>query len=395
MRIGVAPNAFKGTLTATQAAACIERGLKAAMPGVTVVAVPVADGGDGTAAAVVGATGGRLVRSRVRDPLGRPVTAAWGLTGDGRTAVIEMAAASGLALLAPAGRSPLVTSTFGTGELIRRALDRGAGRVLVGIGGSATNDGGTGMARALGARFLDRRGRDLAQGGGALVNLEHIDMTEIDPRLRNVEVEVACDVDNPLTGPRGASRVYGPQKGATPAMVRRLEAGLARLAAVLRRDLGIDVETVPGAGAAGGMGAGMMAFAGARLRPGAALVIEAVGLADRLRGCDLVITGEGRMDAQTACGKAPAGVARVAAALGIPTIAICGSLGDDAGRVRAAGIAACFSALEENVAEADLPARAPGMLERCAEEVGRLIALRCAAGFKFQAGGMVIRGCMR
>jgi len=375
MKIAVAPNAFKGTLTAAEAASCIERGLKAAMRGVRVVKVPMADGGDGTVRAVVGATGGRLVTSRVCDPLGRKVAATWGLAGDGRTAVIEMAAASGLALLEPGERNPLVTSTFGTGELILQALGRKVRKVLIGIGGSATNDGGTGMARALGVKFLDRRGRQLPSGGGALRQLAHIDAGGIDLRLRGVEVEVACDVDNPLTGPRGAARVYGPQKGATPAMVRQLDAGLRRLAEVLRRDLGVDVEAAPGAGAAGGLGAGLMAFAGGRLRPGVDIVIDAVILADRLKGCDLVVTGEGRMDGQTVFGKAPAGVARAARSLGIPVIAICGSLGEDAGKVAGVGISACFSALEEPVGEADLGRRAAGMLERCAQQVGALIAL--------------------
>jgi glycerate kinase len=316
------------------------------------------------------------VTSRVCGPLGRKVAATWGLTGDGRTAVIEMATASGLALLARREWNPLATSTFGTGELILKALDRKVRKVLVGIGGSATNDGGMGMARALGVKFLDRGGRELKHyGGGALLQLAHIDMSGLDRRLRDVEVEVACDVDNPLTGPRGAACVYGPQKGATPAMVRQLDAGLRRLAAVLRRDVGVDVQRAAGAGAAGGLGAGLMAFAGGRLRPGIDIVIEAVGLADRLKGCDLVVTGEGRMDGQTVFGKAPAGVARVARLLGIPVIAICGSLAADAGKVASVGIAACFSALEEPVDEAELVRRAPGMLERCARQVGALIAL--------------------
>jgi glycerate kinase len=376
MRIAVAPNAFKGTLTALEAASCIARGLRAALPGASIVKVPMADGGDGTAAAVVKATGGRLVTSRASDPLGRKIAATWGLAGDGRTAVIEMAAASGLALLAQSERNPLLTSTFGTGELIAKALGRQVRKVLVGIGGSATNDGGMGMARALGVRFFDRRGRELAHcGGGALQQIAHIDMSDLDRRLRGVEVEVACDVDNPLTGPRGAARVYGPQKGATPQMVRQLDAGLRRLAEVLKRDVGIDVGRVPGAGAAGGLGAGLMAFAGGRLRPGIDIVIDAVGLAGRLKGCDLVVTGEGRMDGQTVFGKAPAGVARVARSLGIPVIAICGSLAEDAGKVASVGIAACFSALEELVDEAELARRAPGMLERCARQVGGLIAL--------------------
>jgi glycerate kinase len=374
-RVAIAPNAFKGTLTALQAARCIDTGLRAALPGLDTVLIPVADGGDGTAAAVAQATGGRLLTSRVSDPLGRPVTAAWALTGQGHTAVIEMAAASGLVLLRPHERDPLRTSTAGTGALIRAALDRGARHLLIGIGGSATSDGGAGMARALGARFLDRRGRELPPGGGALARLASIDLRRLDPRLREVRVDVACDVDNPLTGPRGAARVYAPQKGASPAAVRRLDAGLRRLAAVVRRDLGVDVERLPGAGAAGGLGAGLVAFAGGRLRPGADLVLDAVGLRHKLAGCDLVITGEGRLDAQTAHGKAPAAVARVAASLGIPAVAICGALSADVAARLPRGMVACFSALEEPLDDAALAARAAGMLTRCATQVGRLLAL--------------------
>jgi glycerate kinase len=376
-RILIAPNAFKGTLTAMQAAECIERGLKAALRGVKCVKVPVADGGDGTVQAIADATGGRIVRSSVRDPLGRPVRAAWGVTGDGRSAVIELATASGLALLKLGERNPMKTTTRGTGELIRRALDRGARRILIGIGGSATNDGGAGLARALGVRFLDRRGREIAEGGGALEKLARIDLDRLDPRLREVEIEAACDVDNPLTGKRGAARVYSPQKGATPLMVERLEAGLTRLADVWHAQTGVDIRNAPGAGAAGGAGAGLMMFLGARLRPGVEIVMDAVRLSDKMKGCDLVVTGEGRLDAQTAFGKAPAGVARLAGKLGIPVIAIGGSLAADAAlALRKLGFAAWFSALEESMDESELPRRAPAMLARCAEQIGRILILR-------------------
>jgi glycerate 2-kinase len=375
LTIAIAPNAFKGTLTALEAGKCIERGLKSALPRVRTVIVPVADGGDGTVLAITQATGGRLLKSRVRNPVGRPVAATWGLTGDGTTAIIEMATASGLVLIKPAERNPLVTCTSGTGELIGKTLDKGARRILIGIGGSATNDGGTGMARALGARFLDKKGRELPPGGGKLTELETIDLSGMDARLKATHIEVACDVTNPLTGPRGAAAVYGPQKGATPAMVRQLDAGLRRLAAVLRRDHGLDVEKIPGAGAAGGMGAGLMAFAGGKLRPGIDIVMDAVDLRAKIKGADLVITGEGRLDAQTAHGKAPAGVALVACALGIPAIAICGSLAANAAGHLPKGLVAAFSALEELMEESELPARAAGMLTRCAGEVGRLLAM--------------------
>jgi glycerate 2-kinase len=377
VKIAIAPNAFKGSLTAAEAAACIERGLRKALRGLSVVKLPMADGGDGTMLAIVAATGGQVVPCRVTDPLGRKIRSLFGLTGNGRTAVIEMALASGLALLKTEERNPMLTTSRGTGELIRAALDRGVQEIVIGIGGSATNDGGMGVARALGVRFPDARNRELPDCGSALVRLARIDVSGLDARLQHTAIFVACDVDNPLCGPRGAARVYGPQKGASPAMVKQLDAGLKRLAAVFQKDLGLKVADLPGAGAAGGLGAGLVAVLNARMRPGVDVVTQAIGLEAKLAGCDLVITGEGRLDGQTAFGKAPAGVARIARKLGIPVIAICGSLGPDAGNVRRAGIAAFFSALEEPVAEAELPRRGPGMLERCAEQVGRLLALKC------------------
>lgn len=376
MKIAIAPNAFKGSLIASAAAVRIERGLRKALPGLSIVKIPMADGGDGTLLAIVEATGGRTVKCRVADPLDRRIPSTFGLTGDGMTAVIEMALASGLTLLTPDERNPLRTTSRGTGELIRAALDRRVQEIVIGIGGSATNDGGMGLARALGVKFFDAHNRELPDQGGALIGLARIDVAGLDPRLKHTTISVACDVDNPLCGPRGAARVYGPQKGATPAMVKQLEAGLKRLAGVIQKDLGVNVAQLPGAGAAGGLGAGLVAFLDARIRPGVDVVTHAIGLERKLAGCDLVITGEGRLDGQTAFGKAPAGVARIARKLGIPVIAICGSLGSDAGKVRSAGIAAFFSALEESVAEAELPRRGPGMLERCAEQVGHLLALK-------------------
>lgn len=382
--IGVAPDSFKGSLTALEAASCIERGLKRALVNLAVRKIPMADGGEGTVRALVEATGGRLVRCKVQDPLGRAVRAEFGVTGDGKSAVIEMAAASGMALLKPSERNPMVTTTYGTGQMIKAALDRKVHKIVVGIGGSATNDGGTGMARALGARFLDKAGKALPEGGGALRSLDSVDVSGLDPRIEKVDIEVACDVDNPLYGPKGAARVYAPQKGASPAMVAKLDRGLRRLASVVRRDLDLDISEVPGSGAAGGLGAGLMAFTGGVLRPGIDIVIDTVRLKRRLRGCRLIVTGEGRMDGQTAYGKAPAGVARVAKELGLPVIAISGSLGDEVSRVRSVGIDAYFSALEQSVDEMELSRRGPDMLERCAEEVGRLLALRFSgrAGLK-------------
>lgn len=375
LRVAIAPDSFKGSQTAAQAADRIERGMKKAIRGLRTVKVPMADGGEGTVDAMVAATGGTIRRRTVAGPLGRPVRAHFGLSGDGLTAIIEMAAASGLPLLRPAERNPWRTTTRGTGELIRAGLHLGVKAIVLGIGGSATNDGGCGMARALGVRFLDDKGRELAEGGGALSKLDRIDCSTVDPRLKKVRIKVACDVDNPLAGPKGASRIYGPQKGADRAMTLELDRNLRRLGRIVRRDLGIDIMAVPGGGAAGGLGAGLVAFAGAELRPGVDIVIETVQLRRKIRGCSLVITGEGRMDGQTASGKTPSGVARVARELNIPVIALCGSLGTDVHAVHAVGIDAFFSSLTESIVETDIASRGPVMLEECAEQVGRLLAL--------------------
>jgi glycerate kinase len=277
----VAPDSFKGSLSAVEAAAAMERGVRAAWPDARVVKIPIADGGEGTVEAMVSATGGRYETRTVRGPLGRPVEARWGVLGDGRTAVVEMAAASGLTLVPEGRRDPRVATTHGTGQLIRAALDAGFRHIVVGIGGSATNDGGSGMARALGVRFLDGRGHPLPEGGAALLRVDSIDLSGIDPRLAGTELLVACDVDNPLTGPQGASAVYGPQKGATPAVVLELDAALERYAEVARKATGRDVARLPGAGAAGGLGAGLLFFTPARLVPGVDLVLDSARLERR------------------------------------------------------------------------------------------------------------------
>ena len=345
MKIVIAPDSYKESLSALEVAQAVEAGFRQVFPDADYVLVPVADGGEGTVDAMVAATGGRKETVTVSGPLGEPVEAFYGLTGDGDTAVIEMAAASGLALVPPDRRNPLLTSSRGTGELIRAALDAGARRFILGIGGSATNDGGAGMVQALGARLLDLEGRELDGSGGDLARLERIDVSALDPRLAECRIEVACDVDNPLTGARGASAVFGPQKGATPEMVQALDANLARLARIVGRDLGVAVDAVPGAGAAGGMGAAMLAFFGATLKPGIEIVTAAVDLDDHVRDADLVITGEGRIDFQTVHGKTPIGVARVAKRHGKPVIGIAGSLGAEVGVVHAHGIDAVFSVL--------------------------------------------------
>lgn len=327
MKVVVAPNAFKGTLTAPQAAAAIARGVHEVYPEADVVEVPVADGGEGTVEALVRAHSGELRAVSVQGPLGDPVTAVFGLIDSGRKAVVELASASGLTLIAHSRRDPRRTTTFGFGQLLEEARTAGVSSVIAGIGGSATNDGGAGMAQAIGCRLLERGGADLERGGAALARLERIDCAGRDPAWSSIHVQVACDVTNPLTGPEGASAIYGPQKGAGEDAVLELDAALARFAAVIERDLGKRVVDVPGAGAAGGAGAGLMAFLDAELVPGAPLVVEAAGLDDKLKGAQLVITGEGRVDEQTAFGKAPGEVIKRARSAGVPVVVLAGSKG--------------------------------------------------------------------
>ncbi|MFT4173549.1 MAG: glycerate kinase [Rhodocyclaceae bacterium] len=375
MKIVIAPDSYKESLSALEVAEAIESGMREVLPHATYVKIPVADGGEGTVDSLVAWTGGGKRNLLVSGPLGEPVEAFFGLSGDGRLAVIEMAAASGLALVPKAKRDPRVTSSRGTGELIRAALDAGARVFILGIGGSATNDGGAGMLQALGARLLDADGRDIGAGGAALANLERIDVSALDARLAECRIEVACDVDNPLTGPRGASAVFGPQKGASADMVRELDQCLAHFAQVIARDLGVDVDAVPGAGAAGGMGAGMMAFFNARLRPGVEIVMEAVGLDAAVRDADLVITGEGRIDSQTVHGKTPIGVARVAKRHGKPVIGIAGCLTADVGVVHGHGIDAVFSVLDRACTVEDALAEARDNVQRCARNVAAVFML--------------------
>ena len=359
MKIVIAPQGFKGNLTALEVARAIEAGVKRIVPDALTVLKPMADGGEGTVQALVDATGGEIITTGVTGPLGEPVNAHWGILNDRVTAVIEMAAASGLPLVPPEKRNPLMTTTYGTGELILAALDKGCRKLIIGIGGSATNDGGAGMAQALGARFLDASGKELAPGGAALADLEHIDVTNLDPRLAGFEVTLACDVNNPLCGPRGASAIYGPQKGATPELVAQLDAALAHYADVVRKDLGIDVQNVAGAGAAGGLGMGLMVFLKARLIPGIDVVIEATNLVADLAGADLVFTAEGRIDCQSAMGKVPTGVALKAKQFGSPVIALAGEVADDCRVVYEQGIDAVLSiapgpiSLDQSMAMAD------------------------------------------
>ena len=375
MKIAIAPDSFKGVLTALKAATCIEEGLRKALKDCRVLKIPMADGGEGTVQAMVDASDGKIITLGVTDPLGRKIKAEYGMMGDGITAVIEMAAASGLPLLSADERNPFKTTTFGTGEFILDALKKGTKKVIVGIGGSATVDGGSGMAQALGAKFLDEKGKELLGTGGNLERIKTIDISGMDKRIKDVEFLVACDVSNPLLGDNGAARVYGPQKGATPEMVETLESGLANLSQVIKKDLGKDVANEPGAGAAGGLGVGLMAFLNASLKPGIDIVIDVVNLSEKIKGCNLVITGEGRLDYQTAFGKTPAGVARVASEQGIPVIAIGGQVGENTSNIHSCGITAYFSAIRCPMSDKDIKEKAAEMLSECSEEIGRLLKI--------------------
>lgn len=359
MKVLIAPDSFKESLSARAVAEAIAAGWARVYPDAELRLCPMADGGEGTVEAVLAATGGARQQTEVAGPLGDRVVATWGLL-PGQRAVIEMAEASGLHRVEPARRDVLSASSFGTGELIRAALDAGVRRIVLGLGGSATNDGGAGLLCALGVRMLDIDGQELPPGGAALAQLRHIDLTGLDTRLAQVEVLVAADVDNPLCGPRGASAVFGPQKGASPAQVEQLDAALAHYADVMAATLGEDLRDQPGVGAAGGLGFAARAVLKAAFQPGVQLVAELAGLVEALEDADLVITGEGRLDGQSLHGKTPVGVARLARAAGVPVIALAGSLGEGYQRLYAEGIGAAFSlapgplSLEQAMAEAGL-----------------------------------------
>ena len=345
MKIVIAPDSYKESLSALGVAGAIEEGFREIFPDAEYVKLPVADGGEGTVEAMVAATQGQVIEVEVTGPLGSPVSGFFGISGDEQCAFIEMAAASGLESVPLALRNPLHTTSWGTGELIRHALDRGVSRIIIGLGGSATNDGGSGMVQALGAKLLAVDGQPIQPGGAGLETLASIDISGLDSRLSGCQIDVACDVTNPLTGEEGASAVFGPQKGATPEMVAFLDRALAHYATCIQRDLGRDVLTLEGGGAAGGMGAALSAFCGATLRPGIEIVTDALRLDTLVADASLVITGEGRMDSQTIHGKVPVGVAKVAKRYGIPVIGIAGSLTPDVGVVHQHGIDAVFSVM--------------------------------------------------
>ena len=373
LKVVAAPQTFKGSISALNAAEAISIGVKNIYPSAEVLLCPVADGGDGTLETLVEVSNGNIVECVVEGPTGTPVEAQWGAMGDEQTAVIEMARTSGLALLDLNERDPLNASTYGLGEAILSALDQNYRKFIIGIGGSATNDGGAGMAQAVGISLKDEFGKEIPRGGAALSKLHSIDTVGIDPRIKQSEFMVACDVNNPLTGPEGASAVYGPQKGATPEMITQLDEALKNFAETILRDLGEEVEHISGAGAAGGLGAGMMAFMGGTLKPGVDIVLDTVGLADKLKGTDIVITGEGGIDFQTVYDKAPIGVAKLAKNLGIPTIALAGLVGKDFQVVHKDGIESVFSIVNGPMTLENASSNAHRLIVESTEQVMRLL----------------------
>lgn len=372
MKIIAAPDSFKGSMSAIEAAKAIERGVKLAIPDAEVVQLPLADGGEGFVDTIIHAAKGKKVEANVLDPLGRSVSSFYGIIEDGQTAVIEMAAASGLPMLQSHERNPLLASTYGTGELILAALDRGCTRIWVGLGGSATNDGGIGMAQALGYRFYDADGRFIEPFSSGWLQLAKVDGSKADPRLKLTDIRAACDVEAVLYGENGASQIFGPQKGADPEKVKVLDRALERLAYRLETDLNIDVHSLKGGGAAGGLGAGMTAFCGARLVPGSELVLDAVGFDKHLEQCDLVITGEGQTDAQSSLGKAPQAVSIRAKKKGIPALCVSGGLKDGYEQLHDQGMTALFSIMPYPCELSEAMVRAQDWMAASVGEIMRL-----------------------
>lgn len=375
MKILIAAGAFKQSLSAAEACAAIQRGLQQSGLDARIETLPIADGGNGTLDAFLSA-GGQRVSVHVKDPLMRPVRADYGLIDAGKTAVIEMALASGMELLQPQELNPLVASTYGTGELMADALARGVERLIIGLGGSATVDGGMGCMQALGVRLLDAAGREIAPGGGSLENLSRIDSSGMDPRWREVDIVIASDVENPTLGDKGAARIFGPQKGADAAMVETLERNLRHCFTVIHQQLGIDLLQARGGGAAGAFAAGLMAFLSCEIVPGIDLILARNRFAEQLQDSDLVITGEGQMDSQTLDGKGPVGVAQLAREAGAPTIALVGGLNIDDSLLRAAGIQAAFSIVDKPMPLAEALENAEDLLRRAALRLGYVLQMR-------------------
>ncbi|MFZ4832592.1 glycerate kinase [Rouxiella sp. Mn2063] len=382
IRFVLAPDSFKESMTAKQVCQAMEAGLKILFPEAEFIHVPMADGGEGTMQSLIDATGGEIYSKTVSGPVGQNVAAQFGIIHSQQTAVIEMASASGIQYTNQHTKNPLEATTYGTGELIKASLDKGVKKIILGIGGSATNDGGAGMAAALGVRFLDKHGAALPPGGGALGLLSTIDISGMDSRIADVEFIVACDVTNPLCGETGASNVFGPQKGATPEMIATLDAGLAHYAQIIFEQLGRVVKDVPGAGAAGGLGAGLMAFTQCNMARGIDIVTEYSGLSDKLRGADYCLTGEGGIDFQTKFGKTPYGVAQVARSHGVPVIALAGYIGAGVNELYSEGIDAIFGIVPGAASIETLLAQGPENIARTCENIGRLLKLSPAGWTK-------------
>lgn len=371
-KIVLAPDSFKESMTAKTVCESLEKGITKILPHVSCIHVPMADGGEGTMQSLVDATGGKIYEVRVKGPLGNPVTAQYGISGSGDMGVIEMASASGLHLVPMENRNPCLTTTYGTGELIKACLNHGVKKLLIGIGGSATNDGGAGMLQALGGKLLDANGKDLSFGGLALKDLHKIDLSDVDIRLRDVDIDVACDVDNPLIGEKGASKVFGPQKGANEEQVELLEAALSHYGDIIEDQLEIDVKNFSGAGAAGGLGAGLMVFLNGKLKKGIDLVIDYVKLEENIAEADLVITGEGSLDSQTFHGKTPLGVSKLAKKYNVPVIGIAGRLGDGIEGLYDEGFTAIFSIVDGVISLDEALDKGPEKAEKLIENVMRL-----------------------
>lgn len=376
MKFVIAPDSFKESLTALEVATAIETGFKRVFPDADYVKLPMADGGEGTVQSLVDATQGKLIECEVTAPLGDKVKSFFGLSGDGKTAIIEMAAASGLHLVPPEKRNPLLTTSYGTGELIKQALDLGVESFILGIGGSATNDGGVGMLQALGMQCLDSQDKPIGFGGAELANIVKIDVQQLDPRLQQVHIEVACDVNNPLCGECGASAIFGPQKGATPEMVKQLDAALSHFAEIAERDCGKQIRDQAGAGAAGGMGGGLLLLPSVQLKAGIQIVLDRLHLIDYVKDADVVITGEGRIDAQSIMGKTPIGVARTAKQFNKPVIAIAGCLREDYDVVFDHGIDAVFPIIHQLGDLSDILKQGEQNLISTAQNVARVLAFK-------------------
>lgn len=371
MKIVIAPDSFKGSLTSPQVCAAIEKGIRKADGNADIVSIPMADGGEGTVDALMNVLGGSKIQVWVKDPLFREIKAEYGILED-NTAVIEMASASGLALLIPEERNPMNTTTYGTGELILDALNRGCRNFIIGIGGSATNDGGIGMVAALGAKFYDQEGNTIDLTGAGLLRLHSIDLSRLDKRIQECQFKVFCDVENPLYGPQGATYVYARQKGADDAMIEKLDMGLRHLSEIIEKDLGKQVAFIPGAGAAGGLGAGLLAFLNAKLEKGIDMMMETVNFHEQIKDADLIITGEGRMDKQTGYGKTVYGVIKAAKLQGIPVIGICGSIGDGVEELYSEGLTAVFSIINRPMSLQEAMEETYELLTSTAENIMRL-----------------------